>query len=523
MPSSEADLELALINAVRLFVHDPLGFVKAMFPWGSGELSNMTGPRKWQTEQLDRIGNALRNGQGADQAIQTAIASGHGIGKSAFVSWVILWSICTHPDTRGVVTANTDTQLRTKTWPEVAKWHRLLKCGHWFNCTATALYTKAPQHEKTWRFDAIPWSETNTEAFAGLHNQGKRVVLLFDEASAIADKIWEVAEGALTDADTEIIWIACGNPTKTTGRFRECFGRFGHRWNHAQIDSRTVDGTNKAQLDKWIADYGEDSDFCRVRVRGMFPRSGSQQFIPSDLIEAARTREAVAGIYDALVLGVDVARFGDDESVIFIRKGRDGRTHAPMRFRGLDTMQFASRVAETWQQLGADAVFVDGGGVGGGVVDRLRQLNVPVIEVQFGGSPDRSMFDQEAIAYANKGTEMWGVAKEWLKGGAIPDDVDLAQQLADREYEYVFKNGRDAQILESKKDMKARGLSSPDIADAFVLTFAHPVMPSKKAGRYGRHLDQGNKAETEYDIYATLSQASGNKVQSEYNPLEFSE
>lgn len=123
-------------------------------------------------------------------------------------------------------------------------------------------------HDKRWRADAIPWSEHNTEAFAGLHNERKRIIVVFDEASNIADLVWEVAEGALTDEDTEIIWVAFGNPTRNTGRFRECFRKYKHRWKCAQIDSRTVEGTNKQQLQKWVDDYGEDSDFVKVRVRG---------------------------------------------------------------------------------------------------------------------------------------------------------------------------------------------------------------------------------------------------------------
>jgi len=142
--------------------------------------------------------------------------------------------------------------LTTKTWPELAKWHRLCILGSAFTYTATSLYSADPAHEKTWRVDAIPWSLNNTEAFAGLHNQGRRVLVIFDEASAIADEIWEVTEGALTDADTEILWFAFGNPTRNAGRFRECFGKFRHRWATQQIDSRTVEGTNRKQLDEWV-------------------------------------------------------------------------------------------------------------------------------------------------------------------------------------------------------------------------------------------------------------------------------
>lgn len=474
-----------LVEAIAGYSSDPLGFVRYAFEWGSGELAAHDGPDEWQIDILTVIGERLRSGEiTVSEAIQVAVASGHGIGKSALVSWLILWAICTFEDTRGVVTANTETQLRTKTWAEVAKWHRRCICAHWFEMTATSIYSRDPLHEKTWRIDMSPWSERNTEAFAGLHNQGKRVLLVFDEASAIPKIIWETAEGALTDSDTQIIWVAFGNPTRNSGRFRECFGALKHRWVTRQIDSRTARMTNKAQLAQWVADYGEDSDFVRVRVRGVFPRAGSTQFLSSDIVEAAAKVEAGASMYDALVLGVDVARFGDDETVIFIRKGRDARTHPPLTFRGLDTMQVAARVAEQAEFYRPDAIFIDETGVGGGVVDRCRQLRIQVIGVNNGAKPDRATPGQEAAAYANKGAEMYGVMKEWLKtGGAIPDDNDLKQQLIDREYGYVLRDGRDALMLESKKDMKKRGLASPDKADALALTFAYPVQANQNAGR----------------------------------------
>ena len=129
-------------------------------------------------------------------------------------------------DTRIVVTANTDTQLRTKTWPEVTKWLRLLINRDWFKATATAVFSTETRHERLWRADAIPWSEENTEAFAGLHNKGRRVIVIFDEASGISDRIWEVSEGALTDEGTEIIWLAFGNPTRNTGAFASASGAF---------------------------------------------------------------------------------------------------------------------------------------------------------------------------------------------------------------------------------------------------------------------------------------------------------
>lgn len=472
--ATAADPRSALIAEIAACTHDPLRFVMRMFPWGEpGQLAHHNGPRVWQAKVLRRIGERLRAGASAQEAIRMAVASGHGIGKSALVSWVILWALATKPHARGVVTANTDTQLRTKTWPEVSKWAALAlfqRVGDpWFTVTATAVYST--EAEKTWRVDAVPWSNNNTEAFAGLHNEGSRVLLIFDEASAISDKIWEVSEGALTDANTEILWMVFGNPTKNAGRFRECFGRLAHRWEHEQIDSRTVEGTNRAQLNEWVQDYGEDSDFVRVRVRGVFPRAGSMQFIPSDVVERATRCEVVATLQDAVILGVDVARFGDDESVICMRRGRDARNWTWEKHRGLDTMQLAHRVGAVITRERPDAVFVDETGVGAGVVDKLRELGHKVIGVNNGASADHVTVDAEACA--NKGAECWAAMRTWLKtGGAIPDDPDLRAQLEGREFGY---NVHGAIVLERKDDMKKRGLASPDRADALALTFAYPV------------------------------------------------
>src|SRR5690606_25681226 len=155
---------------------------------------------------------------------------------------------------------------------------------HWFKYEATCIHSAQPGHEKTWRVDMVAWNKDNPDAFAGLHNEGKRILLVFDYSSAIHDRIYEVTEGALTDANTEIIWICFGNHTKNKGRFRECFGKRKGWWITRQIDSRDVEGTNKAQYQAWIEEYGEDSDFVRIRVKGRFPRQSSMQFISSELV-----------------------------------------------------------------------------------------------------------------------------------------------------------------------------------------------------------------------------------------------
>lgn len=469
-----------LLHDLAALSNDPYRLVLWAFPWGEAgtDLAGQAGPEPWQMEVLQQIRDGLLT---PNEAVQLAVASGHGIGKSALVSWIILWAISTFEDTRGVVTANTENQLKTKTWVELAKWFRLFIARDLFELTATKLCSRDPEHAETWRIDMVPWSERNTEAFAGLHNQGRRILVLFDEASAIPDVIHETTEGALTDLDTQIIWGMFGNPTRNAGRFREAF-RSG-RWWTKQVDSREVSFTNKAQIAKWVEDYGEDSDFVRIRVRGVFPRVGALEFISLAVVDEARRREAIAHQYDPLVLGVDVARFGDDESVIFIRRGRDGRTHEPIRLRNVDTMTLAGRVAELAQAMTPDAIFVDEGGVGGGVVDRLRQLRVHCIGVNFGSKPDRAEPAIAGEAYANKRAEMWGMMREWLKGGAIPDIEELAGQLVGPTYGF---NANNAIQLERKEDMKKRGVSSPDLADALALTFAYPVLPDTTRSRTGK-------------------------------------
>ena len=390
------------------------------------------------------------------------------------------------------MTANTETQLKTKTWAELAKWHRMAINKHWFTFTATALYSADSAHEKTWRIDMIAWSESNTEAFAGLHNIGKRVLLIFDEASAIPDAIWEVAEGALTDKNTEILWFVFGNPTRNTGRLRECFGRLRHRWVVRQIDSRTVEGTNLKQINEWIADYGEDSDFVRIRVRGMFPRASSLQFIPSDLVAEAMKREPRSNYGDPLIMSLDIARGGDDNNVIRFRRGLDARTIPPIRIPGSETrdsMRLVSKVIDLIQEHKPDAFFFDGTGVGGPVGDRIKQLGYNVLEVQFGSaSPDPR--------FANMRAYIWGKMREWLQaGGAIDDDLILEQDLTAPE---ATHNKRDKIVLTSKEQMKKDGLASPDDGDALAMTFAYPV--AIVAGPGFDH--SAGKQHTDWDPYA---------------------
>lgn len=478
------DRDKDLIEFLADFSADPLGFVKYCFPWGKGDLKDFTGPEDWQAKLLADVRDGLRT---PFQAIQIARASGHGIGKSTMVAWLILWALSTFDDTKGVVTANTDTQLKTKTWPELGKWHNLFIAKHLFTYTATAIYSVDPKHERTWRIDAIPWSKSNPEAFAGLHNKGRRVMLLFDEASAIPDAIWEVAEGALTDSETELLWFAFGNPTRNSGRFFECFHRMRHRWNTAQIDSRLVKITNKEKIAKWIEDYGEDSDFSRVRIRGVFPKVGDRQFISQDVIFAAKGREMPEASYMShpKILTLDSAWEGGDEIVCGLRQGLAYK-QLWVQSKNDNDADLARRLSYAEDENQASAVFIDQG-YGTGVYSFGKELGRKWMLIPFGG---------EALnksQYLNKRAEMWGLCRDWLRnGGAIPNDERLCEELASPEQ--VFREDGKIQ-LEAKKDIKERLGFSPGRADALVLSFAMPVQGKD----YGI---RENKRKKEYDAFA---------------------
>ena len=479
------------------FALDPYGWVVSAFAWGEGELAAYPGPDDWQREQLEEIGRQLGSRAAREGAVvRQAVASGHGIGKSTLVAWLILWAISSLEDTRGVVTANTERQLKTKTWSELAKWHRLCRftsprfrtegCAM-FDLTATAIHSADPEHRKTWRIDQVPWSERNTEAFAGLHNKGRRILLIFDEASAIPDAIWDVSEGALTDEGTQILWCVFGNPTRNTGRFKECFtGKAGERWRSRQIDSRSCALTNKELIRQWAEDYGEDSDFFKVRVRGLFPSMSAKQFISVADVDAAFGRHLRADQYSFApkILSVDPAWEGDDELVIGMRQGLFFKILRVIAKNDND-LQVANIVAHLEDEERADAVFIDAG-YGTGIVSAGRTLGRNWQLVWFaGGATDPGCL--------NKRAEMWKLMRDWLKaGGAIPADTVLYNDLIGPET-VARMDGRIQ--IEAKAHMKERGLRSPNRADCLAISFAYPVAAKLRAGRNAKPAF----ALTEYD------------------------
>lgn len=495
-----------LAAEIASFATDPYGHAMFAYPWGRDSLAAFPGPRRWQIETLREIGDHLSNPGTRHTPLRIAIAKGHGIGGSALIGMVSKWALDTCPDARVVVTANTEGQLLSKTMPELDKWHRLSITRDWFKSSAMSIAASQVAHSRSWRLDAIPWSVHSPEAFAGLHNLGKRIVLIFDEASNIADRIWEVAEGALTDEGTEIIFLAAGNPTRNSGRFRECFGKYRHLWRTRHVDSRTVEGTNIAYLDELVKTYGEDSDIVKVRVRGLFPSASSLQFIGSETVQAARERQTAESAIlpnDPVVFGLDHARFGEDSTVLAIRQGRDARSRPWKVWNGANSMEIAGDVAAEASRYSPDAIFVDAGGPNaGGVIDRLRQLlgfDAPVHEINFGSKGREATWQGEIrTRTANRRAEMYTNLRAWLERGMIPDNERLAGDLTSLEYSY---NADNAILLEKKEHLRARGYPSSDWSDALALTFAEHVEP-RAAPAY---LDAASyRSDRPYDRYADL-------------------
>lgn len=476
------------------YADDPLAFVLYAFPWGKKgtPLEHQKGPRKWQIRILQALTDHIAKQRDTmarkldPTMFMQAVASGRGIGKSALVAWLIMWVMSTRLGVTVVVTANTEAQLTSRTWAELGKWHAMAINSHWFDKSAmslrpaewfAALLIDQLKIDTGYYYaQAQLWSEEKPDAFAGVHNHNG-IMVIFDEASGIPQPIWTVTKGFFTEPVLDRYWFAFSNPRNNTGAFFECFHKFKRSWRREQIDSRTVEGTDKAVFQDIINEHGENSDEANVEVKGQFPNAGARQFIPMDFIVEARERPVEPDPGAALILAADVARYGEDASVIRFRKGLDARTLPARRFQGLSTMQFADEIVRAIDDTKPDAVVVDENGVGGGVVDRLRQLGYHVIGVNSQGKP------KDEKKYLNLRAELYDLMKDWLRIGCIDDSQDLLDDLKAPEYD--FNNTKGVLQVESKEKMKARGLASPNDSDALMMTFA--VKPARRDISVSRH------------------------------------
>ena len=457
---------------------DPLKFVMYLFPWGQKNtpLENFSGPRKWQREVLRDIGEHIKqnNGKIDFNVMRMAVSSGRGIGKSALVSWLVIWMLSTRIGSTTIVSANSETQLRSVTWAEITKWLALSLNSHWFEVSATRVMpakwlTELVERDlkkgtRYWGVEGRLWSEENPDAYAGVHNFDG-VMLIFDEASGISDAIWAVAAGFFTENTPHRFWMAFSNPRRNTGYFYEAFNAKRDFWRNKVVDARSVEGTDKAVYEQIIQEYGPDSVQAHVEVYGEFPSAGDDQFIPVYLVDDATQRPRYKDATAPIIIGVDPARFGADATVIAVRQGRD--LNVIKRYRGDDTMEIVGRVIEAIEEFNPTLVVIDEGGLGAGIVDRLKEQRYKQVKgVNFGNKSTKP------IMYGNKRAEMWGNMREWLKTASVPTDKLLKSDLTSPK---VKPDSKGTIFLEGKKEMKARGLASPDAADAIAVTFAFPV------------------------------------------------
>ena len=462
---------------------DPLAFVLLTYPWGEKNtpLENFTGPRKWQREVLTTLRDHIKanNGKIDYDTFRNAVASGRGIGKSALVSWLVHWMLSTRIGSTTIVSANSEAQLRSVTWAEITKWLAMAINSHWFEIAATRIMpakwiTELVERDlkkgtRYWAVEGRLWSEENPDAYAGVHNWDG-VMLIFDEASGIPDSIWSVSDGFFTENTPHRFHIAFSNPRRNTGYFYEAFNSKRAFWRTSNIDARDVEGTDKNLYQRILDEYGADSYQANVEVYGQFPSEGDDQFIPVNLIDDAMKRPKQKDETAPIVIGVDPARFGSDATVIAVRQGRD--IIDIKRLRGADTMEVVGHVIDAIEEYKPALTVIDEGGLGAGVVDRLKEQRYKIRGVNFGSKA------KNQIMWGNKRAEMWGAMRDWLKTGSVPADRFLKSDMIGPK---TKPDSKGTLFLESKKDMRSRGLASPDAADAIAVTFAFPV-----ASREGR-------------------------------------
>jgi hypothetical protein len=481
LAKSPIEVERELAEFVGEFYADPLGYARAFFPWGEpGLLAKLKGPCPCQVKVLTVLGEAVRerrfNGKDAVKPIRIAVSSGHGIGKSILFGIIDKWIKDTRPHSQGTATANTYTQLETKTWAAIQSMAKLSLTAHWFEIGANRIYRKGAK--ETWFSSPQSCSEENSEAFAGQHSATSTSYYLNDECSAIADIIFEVQEGGLTDGES--MQFLFGNQTRSTGKFhRVMSGAEGDRYIRITIDSRECPLTNKEQIQEWITDYGEDSDFVRVRVRGLAPNASDSQFIPQDLVLAAQKRNGVWLRTDPLIAGVDLSWGGSDFNTVRFRRGMDAKSIPPVRIPGELTrdpnvmvMKLAEILDREYDGARVSMMFIDSAGICGPVANRLRELGYKNIqEVNFGAH-------SLSPKYAFMRSYMWGQMKEALQSGlAIDSSKELLEDLTAPGYALT---SRTEVLLEKKEKIRERIGHSVDDGDSLCLTFSAKVKIQEK-------------------------------------------
>jgi len=430
-------------------------------------------PEEWQKKAL----YAVRDND------RVAIRSGHGIGKTAFLSWLILWWVLTRSPSRIACTANTSSQLSDILWAEVAKWHRCMPDGLKELIEVTSAKVELTGQDS---FAVARTARRETpEALQGFHSPN--MLFLVDEASGVDNIIFEVGEGAMSTEGAKTVMT--GNPTRTSGYFYEAFNKMKDSFFTMKVSSQDSTQVGPKFIEDMKVKYGEDSNIYRVRVLGEWPEADDDVVIPLHLLQSAAARDQVPADTTPVVWGLDVARFGTDKSALCKRKG-NVVTEPIKSWRNKDLMEMCGIILNeyettTWSDRPVE-ILIDSIGLGAGVVDRLTELDLPVRGINVAESA--SMGER----YGRLRDELWFLGKEWFEARdcTIPEQEELIDDLSKPRFTFL-SNGK--LKVEGKDEMKRRGLNSPDLADAFCLTFASraSIAKSGSAHKWNKNLSYG--------------------------------
>lgn len=458
----------------------------------------------WQREVLEAAGRERR----------IALKASKGPGKTCVLAWIAWWFMATHPHAKCVATSITADNLSDGLWAELAKWKaRSPFLDGAFEWKAESVEAKG--YGATWFISARAWpkggsAEQQANTLAGIH--ADNVLFLIDEVGDIPDAVVAAAEAGLANVDEAAgrfgLLVLAGNPTRTSGPlWRACTSERGI-WFVREISGDPDDPKRAKRVSReWaleqIRKYGRDSAFVLVNVFGQFPPGQADTLIAADVAAKAARVHLHPSEYNFApkILGVDVARFGDDRTVLFPRQGLAAFT--PRVLRSMDTMQVAGAVAVAIEKWKPDAVFIDVIGIGAGVVDRLRELG-HTDTVFAANSSNKAPVE----GYLNLRAYMWAQVRDWLSaGGSIPDLGELIGELSTPIY-WIPSNGR--LQLEPKDEIKARVGASPDLADALAFTFTAPVHVKTELERAKelarvRQQAQGGRSRNDYDPFAARS------------------
>jgi phage terminase large subunit len=462
MTTQQQEQDNPILQFMVRYADDPVGFVR-----------NVLGvePDVWQVTVLEAVARGER---------RISIRSGHGVGKTSLESWICCWSLTCLPLVKIIITAPSGPQLWDALFAEIKLWMGQLPEGlqELFVIGADRIEAKAAP-ERVFLSARTSRAET-PEAMQGVHAEGGRVILIADEASGIPEQVYEAGAGSMSGEGCTT--ILAGNPTRAKGFFFDTHHKLRHMWLAIQVSCLDCKRVSADFVTDMAARYGELSNAYRVRVLGEFPLSDDDTYIPLELVEAAQVREIALDPGAGVVWGLDVARFGKDSSSLVKRRG-NVVTERPRKWRGLDTMQLVGALKNEFDTCPPEdrpgEILVDVIGIGAGVVDRAREVKLPVRGINVAESP---AFDPDGT-YSRLRDELWGKGKAWLekRSGRLPQSDDWLELCAPR---FSFLSNGKLKV-ESKDEMRRRNLASPDSADAFLLTFASDAAVSSGSGASG--------------------------------------